>query len=962
MSRAAVGRRITHFAPALAATALALGFLTAAGPSDGSPPTAQAAGRAADDRGAEHHGNYDARILHGDALAHAQVRQVRANGKAVHRLAVGLGGGARIEVDPLTGTPDSVSATGRTLTGPSKAAPTKIALGYVRDHAAAFGLTSADLSTLVLARRYTDVNKITHLYWQQRVQGIPVFGNGLRAHVTADGRLLSVQGAPVSGLSRLASNAPDARISSSTAIGRAVSDAHSARPAVQPGSTAQRVWFLTAEGLRPAWTTYTEPDTVGAYAHVIDARTGAVLYRQSLTDYEGKNDPSGDAYVHDNYPGASGDDSGGKIHHVNLIKLGFLDPHATYPWGPFATVWPDVNDNNKRDVPAEVTHVPTSLKQAKAWKLKPFKTAKGQIPCSKHYMCTWNPKKAKSWKVNMNQDALEGLYLSGRYATWLEKAPFGFTKASGNFTRGDGDAIKLNVLDGANTAGGFPDGDHVNNANFSTPQDGKAPKMQMYLNDDFYLAASSTDDFLTLGHEFTHGLSNRLVVNSDNKSTLHSYQAGGMGEGWSDFYAFDYVLTHHYAKNDPAVPGELSLDLYLAKNEVVTRTEAIDCGVGDDVPRCDFGDQVGGYTYDAVGDGALGTEVHDVGEAWAQTLFDIWQDLGHEKTMGLVTEGMRLTADDPSLVDARDGILAADEAMYGGADTDALWSHFAARGLGYYAGSDGGSDPAPTADFHVPPADTSQKGSISGTATDTEGNPLSGVSVHISGHPEWSAVTDDNGHYTINDVVVGTWPKVTASRAGYESDVDAVTVVANTTATYNPELRRDWASASGGASIADFNGPDYSPQCGPEGAIDLSAGTGWGSATQNSQQPLGPDGESKVKPRFIVIDLPSTIDVTGFGVNPTATCGDPGSASTGEYKIYVAATPDGPWGSPVASGTFDENDRNKLVDIPLGSPATGVGAIKYVMVKPQVPDWSGCPTAYAGCQFIDTTEVAAYND
>jgi hypothetical protein len=64
----------------------------------------------------------------------------------------------------------------------------------------------------------------------------------------------------------------------------------------------------------------------------------------------------------------------------------------------------------------------------------------------------------------------------------------------------------------------------------------------------------------------------------------------------------------------------------------------------------------------------------------------------------------------------------------------------------------------------------------------------------------------------------------------------------------------------------------------------------------------------------------------------------------------------------VASGTFDSSDQNTMVDIPLGSTAHDVGAIKYVMVKPQVPDWSGCPTDYAGCQFIDTTEVAAYND
>ena len=48
----------------------------------------------------------------------------------------------------------------------------------------------------------------------------------------------------------------------------------------------------------------------------------------------------------------------------------------------------------------------------------------------------------------------------------------------------------------------------------------------------------------------------------------------------------------------------------------------------------------------------------------------------------------------------------------------------------------------------------------------------------------------------------------------------------------NFELRRDWASASGGGSITAFDGPDYTPfGCGPIGAIDQSDGTGWGSDT-----------------------------------------------------------------------------------------------------------------------------------
>jgi hypothetical protein len=594
-------------------------------------------------------------------------------------------------------------------------------------------------------------------------------------------------------------------------------------------------------------------------------------------------------------------------------------------------------------------------------RLKPFATAPGELKCTHRYICTWDPSTARSWRKNMAQDAIQGLYLISKYAKWLSKPPFGFDRGSGNFTRRDHDAVDLNALDGANTDHGFPDGDHVNNANFNTPPDGHKPRMQMYLNYSPYIAASSSDDFLTLGHEFTHGLSNRLVVNSSNHSTLNSYQAAGMGEGWSDFYAFDYLLSHGFT-TDTETPGELTLDLYLAKNKSVTRTEAIDCGVGETAPKCVqlVGDD-GGYTYDDVGDGQIGTEVHDVGEVWAQTLFDIRQDLGHKVTMAIVTEGMRLSTDDPSLLDMRDAIIAADQAIYGGSHRDALWEHFAARGMGFYAGSEDGSDAAPVADFNTPPPPGTPTGDIAGTVTDSEGNPLAGAVVKISGHSEYSAVTAADGTYTIEDVVSGTWPKVVASVAGYEPDSDAVTVTAGGTATFDAVLRRDWASASGGASIASFTPPDYTPYgCGPGGAIDLSQGSGWGSTTFADGEP-GTD-PTQIEPKAIVIELPETIDVTGFGVNPTATCGDPGSASTGDYAIYVAATPDGPWGSPVAEGTFTPDDRGSMVDIPLGSPETGVGAIKYVMQSPQVPDWSGCPSDYAGCQYMDTTEVAAYDD
>lgn len=940
---------------AWAVTAVAVASMGIPGPSDGAAASRAPAKQADRSGDASELANYDVRILRGDRRARADARQVRTNGKAVARLAVRIGPGAVIDIDPLTGTPDQVSSH-RALTAPSGRSAASVALDYVREHRAAFGLELADFSTFVKVREYRDLNKVTHVYWAQQIAGDRVFGNGLRAHVDRRGRLISVQGAPVGGLGVLARRAPSPKISSAAAIRAAVRDSRIAQPDLRDGASADRVWFLAPTGLRPGWLTYTEPGSAAAYEHVIDATTGTTLYRRSTINFEG----SGDAFVHENYPGATGDTSGGRLHHVNLIKRGFLLRKANFPKGKYVTAWPDLNDDNKRQ-DRETTRLPRSREQAARMKLKSFPTAPGELTCTRAYICTWDPSTPRSWETNMAQDAIQGLYLTSRFAKYLAREPFGFDRQSGNFTRRDGDPVDLNGLDGANTAHGFPDGNHVNNANFNTPPDGRRPRMQMYLNYSPYLAASSSDDFPTLAHEFTHGLSNRLVVNSSNHSTLNSYQAGAMGEGWSDFYALEYLVFRDYATNTDA-PGELTLDLYLAKNVAgLTRTQAIDCGLGEADPNCvQFvtGDP-GGYTYDDVGDGQLGTGVHDAGEVWSQTMWDLREKFGHRITMSIVTEAMRLSPDDPSMLDMRDAIIAADEAIYDGTHYRVLWRAFAARGFGFYAGSDDASDAAPVADFQMPPPPGT--GRIGGTVTDRDGNPLAGAVVRIPGHSELSDTTDANGDYKITGVPRGTWPQVVASLAGYEPESDSVTVIAGQRVEYDPSLRRDWASASGGATIASFTGPDYSDfGCGPINAIDLSPAQGWSSDTTADGSPA--NGEDDVDPKEIVIELPEQITATAFGVNPSNTCGDPGSTSTAEFEIYVAATPAGPWGSPVVDGTFTIEDRNQLNEVPLAAPVPNVGAVKYVMLSPQVPDWSGCPDLYGGCTFMDTTEVAAYDD
>ena len=135
------------------------------------------------------------------------------------------------------------------------------------------------------------------------------------------------------------------------------------------------------------------------------------------------------------------------------------------------------------------------------------------------FVCTWNPNVPNSWQTNRNADGANAFYLASNFHDYLAQAPIGFTPQAGNFSAAGGDPVLLNALDGAATG---PDGNHIDNANMSTPPDGIPPTMQMYLwhfpgtsddpaTGDPFVPTSGAFDASILYHEYTHGLSNRLV-------------------------------------------------------------------------------------------------------------------------------------------------------------------------------------------------------------------------------------------------------------------------------------------------------------------------------------------------------------------------------------------------------------------------------------------------------------------
>ena len=78
-------------------------------------------------------------------------------------------------------------------------------------------------------------------------------------------------------------------------------------------------------------------------------------------------------------------------------------------------------------------------------------------------------------------------------------------------------------------------------------------------------------------------------------------------------------------------------------------------------------------------------------------------DAGNNIAVRLITEGMKFTSCSPGFVDGRDGILAADDFLYDGANSCIIWSAFARRGLGVDADQgDTASGGDGVADFNAP--------------------------------------------------------------------------------------------------------------------------------------------------------------------------------------------------------------------------------------------------------------------
>ncbi|RME93337.1 MAG: T9SS C-terminal target domain-containing protein, partial [Bacteroidetes bacterium] len=193
---------------------------------------------------------------------------------------------------------------------------------------------------------------------------------------------------------------------------------------------------------------------------------------------------------------------------------------------------------------------------------------------------------------------------------------------------------------------------------------------------------SSDLDNGIIAHEYGHGISIRLTAGRNNNSCLRNVEQAG--EGWSDWFGMVMATTPEmtadqrrgvgtYAGNQPTNGRGI-------RNYPYSRSM-----------------NVNPHTYADINSVSV---PHGVGSVWCAMIWDLYWNLideygydedlyngtgGNNMAMQLVIDGLKIQPCNPSFIESRDAILAADEANYDGANRCLIWETFARRGLGVSA-------------------------------------------------------------------------------------------------------------------------------------------------------------------------------------------------------------------------------------------------------------------------------------
>ncbi|HVG20114.1 MAG TPA: M36 family metallopeptidase [Blastocatellia bacterium] len=613
------------------------------------------------------------------------------------------------------------------LTDPSSEGSEKVVKDFVGKNAALYGLTARQVAQLRKVADYT--NPAGNLSWvelRQEIKGLPVFQGELRAALTRNGEVVRTVGrlAPVvedgnsaTSAQSFSAQSVDGAASAAEAVSRAAeaigvsinandlvlkeSATDGTSYVFEPGPFAdyvkvEAVYFPIESGLAvQAWSMILWQETP-AYYSVVDADGGDLLWRKNIT--EEQTQPVTYSIYNDDSPAPLSPSNALPGQNVQAPFIGRTSVSLVSELPAFDNLgWitdgGTTTTGNNVDAGLDV--------------VSPNGIDPGSRPVSatRNFTFAYDPTTDAPQSANYRLGAVTNLFFwSNRYHDRLYS--LGFNEAARNFQQNNfgrgglgNDFVRAEAQDFSGT----------NNANFSTGPDGSQPRMQMYVwpgpNPD---RDGDLDQVIVL-HELTHGTSNRL---HNNASGLGTTVSRGMGEGWSDFYARSILSSA-----DEDVNGIFNTGGYATFQAIAGYTDnnyygirrfpyAVKTNVGPNgkphnpltladtnVNRIDLTD--GAFPRGPFGAGgrAGAVAVHNIGEIWCMTLLEVrarmitrlGYEVGNQRMLQLVTDAMKLDPVNPTLIDGRNSLLAADSASFNGEDSLDIWAGFATRGMGFGA-------------------------------------------------------------------------------------------------------------------------------------------------------------------------------------------------------------------------------------------------------------------------------------
>jgi hypothetical protein len=614
--------------------------------------------------------------------------------------------GLQMRWDPLQERPRLLFSYDEPLTIASNDPAETIARRFLRHNRDLYGLGS-EVENLKVARNYRSKhNGASHVALQQEYGGLEIFGAEARVTLSRDGRvvvagsdLVSVPAKNKSDLTPVLSPREALRLAAAN-VGIELSS--SIKPTSRSSGEKNTVTFNSGEqfefeptaklmlfpmskgNLSLAWQVRFVDKQLGhSYAIFIDDRKGSVLLRHNLTWNLSEQSVSYRVFAGNtpqpNLPFVSSDPPFTDRQLITFNGDPIASPRGWVDLSNPTTMGNNVIAQTDRSNSNTGSTRPTAVNGSFDFPL--VLATNGQEP------------------ENFGEASVTNLfYWCNRVHDYLYK--LGFDEASGNF---QADNLGRGGLGNDAIVADAQDGGGLNNANFSTSEDGRpGNRMQMYLWNRTSPKVDGSYDAEVIVHEYVHGLTTRLVGGPQNVITLFGLQSGGMGEGWSDWYAMSILSK---AGDNPR--ARYPFGSYVAHD--------FERGIRRFAYSTDM--QINPLTYADLDPSQSRfiqtdpTEVHRVGEIWCQALWDVRADFiekhgferGKEMIEQLVTDGLKLTPPNPSFIDGRDAILLADQINNGGANQCLIWRGFARRGVGFSAFSINGSSSRVKQSFDLPP-------------------------------------------------------------------------------------------------------------------------------------------------------------------------------------------------------------------------------------------------------------------